>query len=77
MGQRNAVSVRENADSVMMNGKVITVDKDFSIRQAVAVKDGRIIGVGTNDEVKALIGPNTKVLDIKGKSILPGINDSH
>jgi len=77
MGQRNSVSGRDQADSVMMNGKVITVDKEFSIRQAVAVKDGRIIRVGTNNEVKALIGSNTKVLDIKGKSMLPGINDSH
>jgi len=77
MGQRNSVSVREQADFVMMNGKVITVDKDFSIRQAVAIKGERIIGVGTNDEVKTFIGPDTKVLDIKGKPILPGINDSH
>lgn len=77
MEHRDSVLGREQADSVIVNGKVITVDKDFSIRQAVAVKDGRIIGVGTNDEVKAFIGPNTKVLDLKGKSILPGINDSH
>lgn len=60
MEHRNSVLGREQADSVIVNGKVITVDKDFSIRQAVAVKDGRIIGVGTSDEVKAFIGPNTK-----------------
>ena len=65
------------ADLVIMNGKVITVDKDFSIQQAVAVKDGKIVSVGTNDEVKSFIGSNTQVLDLRGKPILPGINESH
>ncbi len=65
------------ADLVIKNGKVITVDRDFSIRQAVAVHDGKIVAVGTNDEIKAFTGPDTKVLDLKGKPILPGINESH
>ena len=65
------------ADLVITNGKVITVDKDFSIKQAVAVKEGKIVSVGTNDEVKSFIGSNTQVLDLKGKPILPGINESH
>jgi len=65
------------ADLVIINGKIVTVDKEFSIAQAVAVKDGKIIAVGKNDEVKALAGKNTKVLDLKGKTVLPGINDSH
>jgi len=65
------------ADLVITNGKVITVDQDFSIKQAVAVQDGKIVAVGTNDEIKALIGSKTNVLDLKGKPILPGINESH
>lgn len=65
------------ADLVITNGKVITVDKDFSIKQAVAVQDGNILAVGINDEIKAFIGSNTKVLDLKGKPIMPGINESH
>ena len=65
------------ADLVITNGKVISVDKDFSIKQAVAVKEGKIVSVGTNDEVKPFIGSNTKVLDLQGKPILPGINESH
>lgn len=65
------------ADLVITNGKVITVDKDFSIKQAVAVQDGKILAVGANDEIKAFIGSNTKVLDLKGKPIMPGINESH
>ncbi len=65
------------ADLVITNGKVITVNQDFSIAQAVAVKDGKIIAVGTNEEVAAFIDKDTNVLDIKGKTMLPGINDSH
>ncbi|MGD2097529.1 MAG: amidohydrolase [Desulfobacterales bacterium] len=65
------------ADLVITNGKVITVDKDFSIKQAVAVKDGKIVSVGSNDEVKPFIGSNTQLLDLQGKPILPGINESH
>jgi hypothetical protein len=65
------------ADLVITNGKVITVDENFSIKQAVAVKDGKIISVGTNDGVKSFIGSNTQVLDLQGKPILPGINESH
>ena len=65
------------ADLVITNGKVITVDSDFSTVQAAAVKDGKIIAAGTNEEVAALTGKDTQVLDIKGKSMLPGINDAH
>lgn len=65
------------ADLVIMNGKVITVDKNFCIEQAVAVKDGKILAVGKDQEIKAFIGRDTKVLDIQGKPMLPGINDSH
>jgi predicted amidohydrolase YtcJ len=65
------------ADLVIINGKVITVDKHFSIKQAVAVKDGKIVAVGKDKEVKNFISRGTKVLDIQGKPMLPGINDSH
>ena len=65
------------ADLVILNGKVITVDKHFSIKQAVAVKEGSILAVGQDQEMRPLIGGNTKVLNLRGKPILPGINDSH
>lgn len=65
------------ADMAIINGKVITVDKDFSIRETIAVRDGKIIAVGKNDDIKGAIGPKTEVLDLKGKTVLPGINDSH
>ena len=65
------------ADLAIINGKVITVDKNFSIQQAVAVKNGKIVAVGSNNEVKAYITAGTRVLGLKGKPLLPGINESH
>ena len=64
-------------DLIISGGKIITVDKDFSFAEAVAVKDGRIIAVGDRDEIEALKGAGTKMLDLKGKVLMPGINDSH
>jgi predicted amidohydrolase YtcJ len=66
-----------DADLVIMNGKVVTVDKAFSIREAVAVKDGKIIAVGKNSAVQKFAGSKTKVVDLQGKLLLPGINDAH
>ncbi len=64
-------------DMVIVNGKIVTVDQHFSFAQAVAEKDGRIAAVGTTAEVAGLRGPQTKVLDLQGNTLLPGINDSH
>lgn len=77
MKPRNAASEQTLAGLVIINGKVITVDSNFSIAQAVAVKDAKIVAVGTNEEVRTLVGKGTKVLDLKGKTMLPGINDAH
>jgi len=65
------------ADLAIINSKVVTVDSEFSIKQAVAVENGKISAVGTNEEISAHITPDTKVLDLKGKPLLPGINEAH
>ena len=65
------------ADTVFINGKVITVDKDFSIKKAIAIKDGWIIDVGENDEIKEYIGDKTEVIDLGGRTIMPGACDAH
>ena len=72
-------SVRWNpyADVIFTNGKIVTVDANFTIAQALAIKDGKLIAVGTNAEALALRGPNTKVLDLAGKTVIPGLQDSH
>jgi predicted amidohydrolase YtcJ len=64
-------------DLLILNGKVVTVDDDFSIAEAVAVKDNKIFGVGSNSDIKKLAGNNTKMMDLKGATVLPGINDAH
>ena len=65
------------ADLVLINGKIITVDSKDSIAQAVAVKGGKILEVGASSQIKALAGPGTQVIDLKGKAVTPGIIDSH
>ena len=65
------------ADAVYHNGKVLTVDERFSIAQALAVRDGKVMAVGSNAEIINLAGPKTVRLDLKGKSIVPGFIDTH
>ena len=64
-------------DLVFNNGKIVTVDSRFSIAQAVAVKDGRIVAAGDNDDINALAGKRTRIINLKGAVMLPGMNDSH
>ena len=64
------------ADTVFINGKVITVDDKNSVAFAVAVKNGRIQRVGNDEIVKETIGDKTKVIDLEGKTLLPGLIDS-
>ncbi len=66
-----------SADVIYRNGKIITIDPLESIAQAVAVKDGRILRVGTNSDVNTLAGPSTKVIDLQGKTVVPGFVDAH
>lgn len=65
------------ADVIFTNGKIVTVDSNFTIAQALAIKEGKLIAVGTNADALALRGPNTKVLDLAGKTVIPGLQDSH
>ena len=71
------VHCADPADLIVHKAKVVTVDAKFSIAQAVAVRDGRVIAVGTDAEVMKLQGPNTKLIDAGGKMVLPGLYDSH
>src|SRR5687768_13997051 len=65
------------ADLVLINGKIVTVDEQFTIVQALSVKDGKILRVGTDREVLQTKGDDTEVLDLGGKMVLPGLMDSH
>jgi predicted amidohydrolase YtcJ len=72
-----AAGADEEADLILLHGKVVTADRDFSIRQALAVKADRLLKVGTNEEVEKTRGPRTVVVDLGGKTVLPGLIDSH
>jgi predicted amidohydrolase YtcJ len=59
-------------DLILFNGKVLTVDPNFMVVEAVAVRDGKILTVGTSGEIRRLAGPSTKAVDLAGKSVVPG-----
>jgi predicted amidohydrolase YtcJ len=74
---RNTMSANGHADLVFTNGAVYTVDAVRSWARAVAVKDGRIALVGSDDDVREAIGPGTEVIDLRGRMLLPGFQDAH
>src|SRR5262245_14103383 len=71
------VSSAAPPDLILHNGKLVTVDKAFTIRQAMAIEGNRITRVGTDEEVLKLKGGRTELLDLKGQMVLPGLMDSH
>src|SRR5580704_7758285 len=71
--QRNALA----PDEVFYNGKVITVDTGNSIQQAFAVKGNRFLAVGTNAAMRKLAGPQTKLTNLGGHAVIPGLMDDH
>ena len=71
------VSFAQEADLIVHHGKIVTVDKEFTIHQAMAVKDGKILRTGTDEEILKLKAAKTEVLDLGGKMVLPGLMDSH
>ena len=72
-----ACSSEEKADMVLLNAKVITVDDTNPEAEAVAVKGDTIYAVGTTDEIRNMIGDATEVIDLEGKTVVPGLIESH
>jgi hypothetical protein len=64
-------------DLVLFNGKVITVDRSFSVHDAVAIIGDRIMAVGSDDQMKTVAGPATRLIDLKGRAVIPGLMDNH
>jgi len=64
-------------DLVLFNGKVITVDRSFSVHNAVAIIGDRIMAVGSDDQMKTVGGPSTRMIDLKGRAVIPGLMDNH
>src|SRR6185369_2787232 len=65
------------ADLILTNGKIVTVDDRFTIAQAVAVAGDRVIATGANDEINRLAAPNARRIDLRGRTVLPGLIDNH
>ena len=65
------------ADLVVLNGKVVTVDAKFSTAEAAAVRDGVFVFVGSSADVRKHVGEKTRVIDAKGKTVIPGLIESH
>ena len=70
-------AANETADRVYRNGVIFTAEADAPAAQAVAIRDGRIVYVGSNEGVAAFIGPSTKVTDLTGRFLMPGLVDGH
>jgi predicted amidohydrolase YtcJ len=64
-------------DLVLFNGKVITVDRDFSIHQAVAIIGDRIMALGNDDQIRTVAASTTRMIDLKGQTVIPGLMDNH
>ncbi|MBI4444753.1 MAG: amidohydrolase family protein [Acidobacteria bacterium] len=68
---------QQTADTILYNGKVLTVNEKFTIAEAVAIKDGKFLAVGKSDEILQLAGPNTLKIDLKGQTVAPGQVHTH
>jgi predicted amidohydrolase YtcJ len=72
-----AIAYAQPADLILHHGKIVTVDPQFHVVDSMAVRGDRIVATGTRDEVAKLAGPATRQIDLKGKTVLPGLMDSH
>src|SRR5436190_16589622 len=64
-------------DTILVNGKILTVDNAFSTREALAIYDGRILALGTTAEMRKIASSKTRVIDLQGRTVIPGLIDSH
>ena len=64
-------------DLVLFNGKIITVDRGFSIHSAIAIMGDRILAVGNDDQMKTVAGSATRMIDLNGRAVIPGLMDNH
>ncbi len=71
------MALENYATLALINGKIVSVNPDDTVYQAVAVRGNKIISVGTTDEIAKLIGPETEVVELEGKAVLPGFIDTH
>ena len=71
------IASAQTADAILFNGKILTVDKDFATQQALAITDGKILATGTSAAMKKLAGKTAKLIDLGGRTVIPGLTDGH
>ena len=71
-----SLAVPQPADIVLRNGKIVTVDRNFSIKEAVAIKGGRFLAVGSDRDMRPFTGPMTRVIDLGRRTVIPGLIDA-
>ena len=67
----------ETADTILFNGKIVTVDNDFSVREALAIAHGQVLASGTSAAMKKLADDKTRLVDLGGRTVIPGLTDGH
>src|SRR5262244_2857513 len=71
------VARAQPADTILVNGKIVTVDDRFSIAESLAIRGGRIVAVGSAADTEKLKGPQTRVIDLNRRTVIPGLIDNH
>jgi len=71
------IALAQSADTILFNGKILTVDKDFSTEQALAIAHGQVLATGTSAAMKKLAGDKAKLIDLGGRTVIPGLTDGH
>ncbi len=77
VGPCSQTAMAQIADIVLTGGKILTVDKQFSITESLAIRNGRIAAVGSDEDTAPLIGDTTEVIALDGKTVIPGLIDNH
>src|SRR3989442_10313911 len=67
----------QTADTVLINGRILTVDRQFSTQEAIAIQDGKIFAAGKTADMRKLAGARTRTIDLQGRTVIPGLIDSH
>ena len=76
-GENTPIADFPVADLIAFNGKITTLDEQVDEASALAIADGKFIAVGTNDDIMKLLGDDTEIIDLNGRRVIPGLNDSH
>jgi predicted amidohydrolase YtcJ len=71
------VAQAQDADLVLLNGKIVTLAARDDIQEALAIRDGKVLAVGRSEEMRKRAAPNATIVDLDGRAVIPGLIDSH